>query len=558
MLTPLTAEDPTAVAGYRITHRLGEGGMGKVYLSHTPGGRPVAIKVVRPELAADPDFRRRFRQEVRAAERVQGLYTAPVIDSDTEGERPWLATAYVAGPSLYSAVRDHGPLPVPAAARALAGIAEALQIIHGAGIVHRDLKPSNVLLASDGPRVIDFGIARAADATSLTRSGAIVGTPGFMAPEQAMNQPSTPAVDLFALGQIAVFATTGTPAFGEGASHGVLYRIVHEEPDLSGVPEALRDLTARCLAKNPAGRASLAEVIETCQRLAADSPLPSGGWLPPAVTAEIDHHAATVTSLAVPPPMPTPPPGQPDVPTPPPGQPPAFILTPTGPPAAVTPPPRRSGRTALLAAVGVCVAIAGVVVGAMLMNGGGDGDGDKNAGGEVSQDPTTEEPATEAPATQDDTAPDGTGTQEPTTEPEPPADPEAVVTEGLDLPADRIIWFYDDPPTPKETDLGVTYEGDFGFSSDWITDNPLATGQEGNTMVLLEAGETGSLDTCRSVTRYTDAIPADSAPPGSQICVTTATGDIALVTVQEYAPEGSPSLYVTIDLTVWPGAAQLG
>ncbi|MDT0323862.1 serine/threonine-protein kinase, partial [Streptomyces millisiae] len=148
-----------------------EGGMGKVYLSHTPGGRPIALKVIRPEVAGDPEFRRRFRQEVQAAERVQGLYTAPVIDSDTDGPQPWLATAYVPGPSLHSAIREHGPLPLQAAARVVAGVAEALQVIHGAGVIHRDLKPSNVLLASDGPRVIDFGIARAADATSLTRTG---------------------------------------------------------------------------------------------------------------------------------------------------------------------------------------------------------------------------------------------------------------------------------------------------------------------------------------------------------------------------------------------------
>uniref|UniRef100_UPI00066CB780 serine/threonine-protein kinase n=1 Tax=Streptomyces sp. SBT349 TaxID=1580539 RepID=UPI00066CB780 len=295
------------IAGYRLTHRLGEGGMGKVYLSHTPGGRPIAIKVIRPEVASDPEFRRRFRQEVRSAERVQGLFTAPVIDSDADGPQPWLATAYVAGPSLHEAVRNHGPLPVPAAAWLLAGIAEALQAIHGAGVIHRDLKPSNVLLAADGPRVIDFGVARAADATSLTRSGVAAGTPAFMAPEQAMAQQVTPAADVFALGLIAAFVTAGAPPFGDGSSPAVLYRIVHEEPDLSAVPAPLRELTARCLAKGPADRPSPAQVIELCRQVTGTGPQPAHGWLPPAVTAEIDHHAATVTSLAArtaPPPPP--------------------------------------------------------------------------------------------------------------------------------------------------------------------------------------------------------------------------------------------------------------
>ena len=174
---PLAGDDPATIAGYRIAAKLGAGGMGKVYLSYTPGGRPVAIKVIRPEFGEDPEFRRRFAQEVQSAQRVQGLFTAPVIDADTEGRQPWLATAYVPGPSLADSVVAHGALPVQAVLLLIAGMAEALHVIHGAGIVHRDLKPSNVLLAADGPRVIDFGIAHAADATSLTGSGVTIGTP---------------------------------------------------------------------------------------------------------------------------------------------------------------------------------------------------------------------------------------------------------------------------------------------------------------------------------------------------------------------------------------------
>ncbi|MBO8193507.1 serine/threonine protein kinase, partial [Streptomyces oryzae] len=293
VFTALAEDDPTSVAGYRLAARLGAGGMGKVYLSYTPGGRPVAIKVIRPDFAEDPEFRRRFQQEVRAAERVQGLYTAPVIDSDTEGPYPWLATAYVPGPSLAEAVTAHGRLPVSTVLFLVAGIAEALQVIHKAGIVHRDLKPSNVLLAEDGPRVIDFGIARAADATSLTSSGVTIGTPSFMAPEQAEGQRVSGATDIFALGQIAAYAALGTPAFGEGTSHGVLYRIVHAEPALDGLPDELSGLVTRALAKKPEDRPELDEILRMCQTASGDTQLRRpGDWLPSAVAADITHRAA--------------------------------------------------------------------------------------------------------------------------------------------------------------------------------------------------------------------------------------------------------------------------
>ncbi|MFE9138879.1 serine/threonine-protein kinase [Streptomyces sp. NPDC007355] len=263
---PLQADDPPVVAGYRLAARLGAGGMGRVYLSHTPGGRPVAIKVVRPELADDPDFRRRFRREVEAARRVRGAYTAEVIDADTDGVPPWLATAYVPGPSLTQVVARHGPLPVPAVLWLVAGVAEALQAIHGAGIVHRDLKPSNVLLAADGPRVIDFGISTAVDISSHTATGSTIGTPHFMAPEQATAGEITPATDVFALAQTAAFAALGEPLYGNGIAPVVLYRIVHEKPELSRLPEPLRPLISWCMAPDPRERATLAEVIAWCRR----------------------------------------------------------------------------------------------------------------------------------------------------------------------------------------------------------------------------------------------------------------------------------------------------
>ncbi|MGW2595377.1 WD40 repeat domain-containing serine/threonine protein kinase [Streptomyces sp. NPDC001515] len=287
----LEANDPVRLGGYTLVAQLGAGGMGKVYLSHTQAGRPVAVKAVRSELADDPEFRRRFRREVEAARQVHGLYTAAVLDSDTDGTPPWIATAFVEGPTLATVVSRHGPLPVSAVLLLTAGIAEALLDVHAKGLVHRDLKPSNVLLASDGPRVIDFGIARAADATALTRTGITIGTPMFMSPEQAVDGNVGPATDVFSLGQVVTYAATGSPAFGAGQPHGVLYRIVHEEPRLADVPAALLPLLRRCLAKEPDDRPSPAEIIQLCRAASEGGTLKrSGGWLPQAVSADITRH----------------------------------------------------------------------------------------------------------------------------------------------------------------------------------------------------------------------------------------------------------------------------
>ncbi|OEU96247.1 WD40 repeat domain-containing serine/threonine protein kinase [Streptomyces oceani] len=287
----LETNDPAQVGDYTLVARLGAGGMGMVYLSHSPAGRPVAIKVIRPELADDPEFRHRFRREVTAAQRVHGLYTAPVIDSEIDSAPLWLATAFVPGPTLAAAVSQHGTLPVSAVLLLAAGVAEALQAVHAEGIVHRDLKASNVLLAADGPRVIDFGIARAADATTLTNTGAAVGTPTFMSPEMAVNREVGPATDIFSLGQLVTYAAKGTPAFGRGQGYGVLYRIVHEEPDLAEVPEALLPLLNRCLTKDPAERPSPTEVIDLCRAASEDGMLRrSGNWLPDTVTVDITRH----------------------------------------------------------------------------------------------------------------------------------------------------------------------------------------------------------------------------------------------------------------------------
>ncbi|MGK4904218.1 protein kinase domain-containing protein [Streptomyces albus] len=310
MVEPLGPGDPTEIAGYVLRGKLGEGGMGSVYLSHTRGGQPVALKVIRREFARNPEFLRRFTREVQAAHRVQGAYTAPVIDSGTAGPQPWLASAYVTGPSLADAVFEHGPLPLQPVLLLTAGIAEALQSIHAADVVHRDLKPSNVLLAADGPRVIDFGIARSTEATALTGTDVRLGTPAYMSPEQAQGTPVTSALDVFALGLITHFAATGRHPFGEGDAQALLYRIVSQQPDLASCPGQLHPLVTRCLAKEPAKRPSLAHIIEECHRIAAAEGMTlardEGWWRPSPSSGGTAQQAAAVSVPSRPSPGPAP------------------------------------------------------------------------------------------------------------------------------------------------------------------------------------------------------------------------------------------------------------
>ncbi|MFD9608019.1 serine/threonine-protein kinase [Streptomyces sp. NPDC059083] len=287
----LNAEDPVSVGPFRLIGRLGVGGMGRVFLARSAGGRTVAVKVVHAELAAQDEFRRRFAREVAALERVGGTGTAPVLGSDTTAGSPWVAIGYVPGPSLRTVVGDEfGPLP-PATVRTLAsGLARALDHIHAAGLVHRDLKPSNVLLTVDGPRIIDFGIARAVDHVAeggnLTTTGAVVGSPGFMSPEQVRGDPVSPASDVFCLGSVLVYAATGRAPFGTADSgvHATMYRIAHDEPDLTDLPPELSGLIRACLAKDPEARPTATEIVET---LPVADP-----WLPADVLARLGRHAA--------------------------------------------------------------------------------------------------------------------------------------------------------------------------------------------------------------------------------------------------------------------------
>ncbi|MFC8718217.1 serine/threonine-protein kinase [Kitasatospora sp. NPDC057198] len=241
------------IGSYAVVRELGAGGMGTVYLARSRGGRLLAVKVARPELAADRDFRARFRAEVAAARRVGGFHTAQVVDADPDGNPPWMATAYVPGPTLGRLIAAEGPLDEAGLRRLGAALAEALQAVHGCGLVHRDLKPGNIVMAPDGPRVLDFGIARAAESTRLTATGHAFGTPGYLAPEQAEGREVTGAADVFALGAVLVTAAGGA-AFGTGAPVLLVYRSVHAPADLSAVPANLRALVGACLDKDPARR----------------------------------------------------------------------------------------------------------------------------------------------------------------------------------------------------------------------------------------------------------------------------------------------------------------
>ena len=345
MMRELQPGDPQLIGPYRLRGCLGAGGMGRVYLGLSPGGRAVAVKVIRADLAQDAEFRARFRREVGVARRVSGLFTAPVIDADVESPVPWLATAYVRGPSLADAVSEHGPLPAASVLVLARGLAEGLGAIHAAGVVHRDLKPANVLLAEDGPRLIDFGISRAVEASALTHTGLVVGSPGFMSPEQAEGREVGPPSDVFSLGAVLAFAATGQGPFGSGSTPALVYRVVYGAPQLDLVPAGVRALIDRCVAMDPARR-------PTADDLLSGAAQPAAGWLPEPVTRALAAAPPTTTAAApsgapvpVPPVPGSPVPGSPSIP----GSPPVPGLLPTAGPGSLPTagpgrPPRRARR----------------------------------------------------------------------------------------------------------------------------------------------------------------------------------------------------------------------
>ncbi|MFC8914980.1 bifunctional serine/threonine-protein kinase/ABC transporter substrate-binding protein [Streptomyces sp. NPDC057116] len=304
----LRTSDPARIAGHRLLGRLGEGGMGVVYLARSAGGTLVALKVVLGEYADDAGFRERFRREVAIARRVTSPWAVRLVDADPDAEEPWLATEFVPGPSLAEAVDRHGPLPVRGVRVLGARLAEALHDLHEAGLVHRDLKPGNVLLLPDGPRLIDFGIARAPDDTSLTATGLVVGTPGYLAPEQAdgrTGEAVQAAGDVFSLGCVLVYAATGRPPFGTGPADALLYRVVHDAPDVTDVPDEIGGIVRRCLDKDPAARPTARDLARDLAPEPDPDPSPAMGqegeacapWLPEPVIQLIAHRSSAALDL---------------------------------------------------------------------------------------------------------------------------------------------------------------------------------------------------------------------------------------------------------------------
>ncbi|MER6617533.1 bifunctional serine/threonine-protein kinase/ABC transporter substrate-binding protein [Streptomyces xantholiticus] len=299
-MEPLLPSDPSRMGGYRLLGRLGAGGMGVVYLGRAADGELAAVKVIQPEYGGQPEFRARFRRETTSARRVANPWVVPVLGADTEAGAPWLATAFVPGPSLEEAVPACGPLPIRVVQPLGKALARALVAVHEAGLVHRDVKPGNVLLALDGPRLIDFGIARptAAEETALTSGGMVVGSPGFLSPEQARAGQVGPAGDVFSLGCVLAYASTARAPFGTGTVDALLYRTVHDAPDLDGVDDpALRALLARCLAKEPGDRPTAAEVAAELAGEAGDDPADSVDWLPEAVVRMVADRSAETLAL---------------------------------------------------------------------------------------------------------------------------------------------------------------------------------------------------------------------------------------------------------------------
>ncbi|MDQ0580660.1 bifunctional serine/threonine-protein kinase/ABC transporter substrate-binding protein [Streptomyces rishiriensis] len=298
-MEPLRTGDPSRIGRYRLLRRLGAGGMGVVFLARAPGGAIAAVKTVRSSYADERGFRSRFRREIEAARQVRSPWVVPLLDADADAETPWLATSYVPGPSLAEAVDAFGPLSLASVRVLGVRLAEALEAVHGAGLVHRDVKPGNVLLAPDGPRLIDFGIARAPEATALTSSGVIVGSPGFLSPEQARAGATRigPPSDVFSLGCVLAFAATGVRPFGGGAAAGMLLRTVYEEPDPAALPDGLTPLLRACLHKDPPGRPSLARLRETLAEGAETGSAGRSDWLPAPVTRLINDRSAAVLAI---------------------------------------------------------------------------------------------------------------------------------------------------------------------------------------------------------------------------------------------------------------------
>jgi serine/threonine protein kinase len=361
----LRAGDPVQIGRYRLTARLGSGGMGVVYLGADPDGRLVAVKVLRPEMADDPDFRRRFDREVTALMRVRGVCTVRVIEADTESDRPFMVTEYAEGPSLADYLDNYGSMSADMLYSLATGLADALTVIHAAGIVHRDLKPSNVILAQDGPKVIDFGIAQTLDGTSFTKTGVMVGSPGFMAPEQITGRPG-PAADIFVWGVTVAYAAVGHSPWGTGNTDAVLYRVMYADPDIAAVPDSLKPLVAAALAKDPQDRPAAYELLDQLNRMSV-RPAPVSGQprdIPTQTVQALSWQASDPQAghqwwqAGSPQPKQPKQPAEPQVSLPPPNS--SLLLDPA--PAPAGPGGRRVSRRTKMSAATVAVTVAAAAV----------------------------------------------------------------------------------------------------------------------------------------------------------------------------------------------------
>ncbi|BBC33654.1 hypothetical protein SGFS_049480 [Streptomyces graminofaciens] len=589
--------------------------MGTVYLSHTRGGQPVALKVIRREYGQDADFRRRFEQEVQAARRVQGYHIVPVVDHDTTGDLPWLASAFIPGIPLHDALVAFGPLPPEAVFQLVGCTARALSSIHSAGVIHRDLKPSNILLGSQGPYVIDFGIARAADATQLTQSGGMIGTPQYMSPEHALGEKVTPATDVFSLGLIAAVAATGRHPYGDGGAITIAAQIANTSqrpPQLDGYDEKLRPLLERCLTANPAERVSTEELAALCQELVGRGLSDFTGWLPAPLTAEIARREQSAQTPPQPtaPQMPTAPPAAtaPTAPTtapappvappqdttqglhqhapathvPPPaggfgppaqstptgyGYPPAapqtYNLNPQAPAPAPTPPPKKSRRglkAALIALVLVLAVGSGAAAAVYVLN---NKDDDKNsssgAGSEKDTDKgTSESTPGETPTEEDQGSDGGSGG-------------ESTPSESTGVPADAefIKKFEDEPMTVRRpAGLDSTYVDLDGPKVDptsyMDSDVQEFSASEDSLQFTRPMGKaTGTTpQECLSGAEqnpFTETLSADSINrdqaivKGDHLCTVTGEGDLAMWTITEVnAPDDLDYLpNIKGTVTIW-------
>lgn len=466
---PLDADDPRVVGPYTVRARLGEGGMGVVYLADGPDG-PVALKVVRRLLATDETFRTRFRREVLSARRVSGRGVVQLLDADTESDRPYLAMAYVEGPTLLDEVTASGPLRGDRLRALAVALAEAVGTIHRAGVTHRDLKPGNVLLTQDQPVVVDFGVATATEATSITVVGTVMGSPGWMAPEQVTGGPPSPAMDVFALGTLVAWAATGQNPFGTGRPEAMAYRIIHDEPDLDGVPDDLAEIVRTALAKEPAARPSADEMLA---RLLGDAPQSPPEALAADATALL---ARTWVQTPV--------------------QPPALPSAPPAAPLPAHPAPRRKRgrRSALIAVVLLLAAALGVGAGLGIREYQDRQEGDQ--------------------ASSEDLPPATTTTTPPTTTTTIPTDP-LMVRWVIADDVDRVIGdaCQGEPPYDATATLQVQDETQAALTE------PLAAGEG-----LAELG-TGLLDEVFNFTSCVYTVTFEAVPESSVYVVVASSGD---------------------------------